>query len=136
MTGQIVIDSAANGVILSAGGERKVYVLADGHRGRAVHDLLREVAANVGLGLEVNIEVRDPGGQEAPVAAKPKRVLTPAEVSEEYGWPVKTLEEWRGSGRGPKYVKNGESRRAAVYYRREDLEAFLRENTIQTTGKA
>lgn len=132
---RIIIDPAANGVILSSGDVRKVFVLDRGERGRSVHDLLREIASTVGNGLDVNIEVRDPEGLGAPIAAKPKKLLTPADVSAEYGWSVKTLEEWRHAGKGPQYTKLGESRRAPIYYRREDVEAFLRSNTIRTTGK-
>ena len=38
---------------------------------------------------------------------------------------VKTLQAWRVSGKGPKYLKLGAGKRAAVRYRRGDLLAFL-----------
>lgn len=40
---------------------------------------------------------------------------------------VKTLQAWRVSGHGPKYLKLGPGKRAAVRYRRSDLIAFLEE---------
>ena len=132
---RIVIDPAANGLILSAGDSCKVFVLDSPGRGQAVHDLLKEIVASVAGSLDVNIEVRDPEGVEKSISAKPKKILTPAEVSEEYGWSMSTLSEWRSMGKGPEYSKLGESKRSAIYYRRESVEAFLRVNTIKTTGK-
>ncbi len=128
----ITIEQAVNGVILSAGETRKVYVMEPGARSRSVHDLLKEVAAALGEGLEVRIDVRDPAGQETPVRETPqKRSLTQEDVASEYGLPVKTLEDWRSSGRGPRYTKPGKR----VYYLREDIEFFLRANAVVTTGR-
>lgn len=41
-----------------------------------------------------------------------------------------TLAVWRQDGRGPKYVKLGRN----VRYRRSDVEAYIRKNTIEPTA--
>jgi excisionase family DNA binding protein len=38
-----------------------------------------------------------------------------------------TLEKWRGQGKGPEYVKMGR----AVRYKRDALEEFIKEKTIE-----
>lgn len=43
-----------------------------------------------------------------------------------------TLEQWRWSGRGPRFVKIGRSCR----YCRADLEAFIRERAFSSTTEA
>ena len=52
--------------------------------------------------------------------------LTPEELSARWrGRPsVKTLENWRGAGKGPKYEKIGR----AILYSLPDIEAYEREN--------
>ena len=37
----------------------------------------------------------------------------------------KRMREWRSQGRGPRYIKLGDSRNAPVRYRRRDLERWL-----------
>ncbi|TRD03924.1 helix-turn-helix domain-containing protein [Mesorhizobium sp. WSM4303] len=44
---------------------------------------------------------------------------------------VKTLQNWRVTGAGPKFVKVG----AAVSYRYSDLLAFIRKNTFASTSE-
>ncbi|MBX9727093.1 MAG: helix-turn-helix domain-containing protein [Rickettsiales bacterium] len=65
----------------------------------------------------------------------PDALLTQKQVASEWGITVKALEKWRFSGGGPTYVKLGESRCAAVRYRRKDIkeyvENFMREHTTQ-----
>ncbi|TXI59963.1 helix-turn-helix transcriptional regulator [Mycolicibacter arupensis] len=51
------------------------------------------------------------------------RRLTTPEAAEWLGMKRRTLEHWRGKGKGPRYLKVG----AKVQYRISDLEMFLRE---------
>ncbi len=51
------------------------------------------------------------------------------------GLKVKTLQAWRVSGQGPKYLKLGPGKRAAVRYRRSDLIAFLAECQCTSTAE-
>lgn len=128
----IVIEPAVNGVILSTGDRRKIYVLEPGSRGRSVHDLLQEVAAAIG-GLDVVVQITDPTGGEKPVSSKKARVkLKEGDVAEEYNIPVRTLQEWRRRGTGPAYEKLGTS----VYYDRHEVDEFFRRHRIVTTGDA
>jgi len=127
----IVIEPASNGVILSAGPRRKVFVLEPGNRIRAVHDLLKEVASTMGGGLNVTVSVSDPAGHETTVVTRsPRLKLKEGDVAEEYGVPVKTLQGWRRQGTGPAYEKVGSS----VYYDRQLLEVFFQKHRITTTG--
>ena len=57
-----------------------------------------------------------------------KSALTEKEVYKLYSIKVKTLQAWRQRGKGPKYVKLGDS----VYYRRADLEAYFKHNSVKT----
>jgi hypothetical protein len=130
---RIIIDPAANGVILKAGENTKVFILEPGTRSRAVHDLLKEVANAMGDGLEVNVQVSDPGGREAAISSRsPRTKLKENDVSDEYSVPVKTLQGWRRLGTGPAYEKIGSS----IYYDRTVLDEFFRKHRIMTTGEA
>jgi len=66
-----------------------------------------------------------------------RNAYTTPQAAEFLGLEPETLEAWRRRGGGPKYVKYGNSPRAAVRYRLQDLEAFLvanlRENTAEAT---
>jgi len=129
----IVIEPAVNGVILSTGDRRKIYVLEPGSRSRSVHDLLLEVATAIDGVLNVVVHVTDPSGGEKTVATRKARVkLKETDVSEEYNIPVRTLQEWRRRGTGPAYEKVGTS----VYYDRTEVEQFFRRHRIMTTGDA
>ena len=128
----IVIEPAVNGVILSTGDRRKIYVLEPGSRSRSVHDLLQEVASAIG-GLDVVVHVTDPAGCEKAVSSRKALVkLKEGDVSEEYNIPIRTLQEWRRRGTGPAYEKIGSS----VYYDRGEVEQFFRRHRIVTTGDA
>jgi len=61
----------------------------------------------------------------------PAALLTEAEAGRELALAVKTLQRWRWSGRGPRFIKLG----GAVRYRREDLEAFI-ERAVRTSTSA
>jgi predicted DNA-binding transcriptional regulator AlpA len=62
----------------------------------------------------------------------PKRLMTVEQVEEEYGLNKKNLERWRSAGEGPPYSKIGKR----VFYQRAELEKFVEENRILTTGRA
>jgi len=129
----ITIEPVQNGVLFDACGRRMVYELRPGNRTQAVRDLLTAVAGELGAGLDVRIEIRDPRGEEQPLHATPvKWSLTPEDVEAEYSISARTLEVWRASAKGPPYIKPGKR----VLYLRDDIEAFLRANAIKTTGKS
>jgi excisionase family DNA binding protein len=56
-------------------------------------------------------------------------LMTTAAASEYLGVPVKTLEAWRYTGNGPRFVKLGRS----VRYRPTDLHAWIEANVRQST---
>lgn len=51
------------------------------------------------------------------------------------GLSVKTLQAWRVSGNGPRYVKLGSGLRAAVRYRRSELLRFLADCECNSTAE-
>jgi hypothetical protein len=55
-----------------------------------------------------------------------KRYLRASQVTEAFGIPQGTLNEWRVLGRGPKYQKIA----GRVYYAVEELDKFFREATV------
>jgi len=57
-----------------------------------------------------------------------KKHLKAPEVQALYGWSSRVLQEWRVSGRGPRYVKEGRN----VYYRHEDLQEFASLSAVKT----
>lgn len=132
----IAIHPVANGLIVEADQERRVFELAPGRRTRALHDVLQGVATllagSVG-GLEVRIEVRDPSGMDREVQTRAPRLwLAPDEVEEEYGLGLSFLEKMRQDGTGPEYCKPGQR---SVRYNRAVIEEWLRRNTVRTTGR-
>jgi hypothetical protein len=56
-----------------------------------------------------------------------KEYLREREVSERYGWSIKTLQQWRWQRRGPVYSKIG----VAIRYRVADLEAFMEAGRVE-----
>lgn len=59
------------------------------------------------------------------------RLLTTIEAAEYLALGKQTIERWRLTGEGPKFVKMG----GAVRYRQEDLDAFISENIKRTTAE-
>lgn len=55
-----------------------------------------------------------------------QQYLNEKQVSQQYGWPLSTLRNWRHLRRGPCYSKIGKS----VRYRVADLEDFMRRHRI------
>ncbi len=61
----------------------------------------------------------------------PGDLLTDREVAKPLGLSVSCLRSWRYSGRGPMYCKLGGGPKAAVRYRRVDVEAFISGAAVQ-----
>lgn len=56
-------------------------------------------------------------------------LLTPREVAMLLKVHIATLENWRATRTGPKWIKLGDGIRAPVRYRRDDVERYLLEQT-------
>ena len=61
-----------------------------------------------------------------------KRLVNERRAAEILGLQVKTLQEWRTSGKGCPFVKIGR----AVRYSLADLDDFIAKNTVQSTTEA
>ncbi len=61
-----------------------------------------------------------------------KQLVDERRAAEFLGMQVKTLQEWRTSGKGCPFVKIGR----AVRYSLADLDAFIAKNTVQSTAEA
>lgn len=60
------------------------------------------------------------------------RHLSQIELAARWNISHRTLERWRGTGEGPKFIKLG----GRVIYRLEDVEAYEAEQTYQATPGA
>jgi predicted DNA-binding transcriptional regulator AlpA len=49
------------------------------------------------------------------------KILSKRDVSEAYGWPIATLNDWRHKGKGPRSFMIG----GRVAYKLEDVEAWI-----------
>lgn len=66
---------------------------------------------------------------------KVKEYLTPQEASDYTGISRSQLAKLRYSGRGCAYIRIGESTtKALIRYRRQDLDNWMTQNLIRTTG--
>jgi len=63
-------------------------------------------------------------------------LLTAKQVSERFGFSERTLANWRWLGVGPAYIKRTRGRGGRVYYRSSDVEKWLADNTVKTSGGA
>ncbi len=66
------------------------------------------------------------------VSAEMQKLLTPAAVSELLGVAERTLERWRITGEGPRYVK---LTRKVVRYLADDLATFVAERVKANTAQ-
>lgn len=57
-----------------------------------------------------------------------KPALRPGEVAELFGISVRTLENWRRLGKGPRFVRHD---RFVIYLRRE-IDAYLQNHSVRT----
>lgn len=64
-------------------------------------------------------------------ATKIKEFLTTAQLAERWDIHPGTLENWRGQGKGPPYVKLTKKRRSPVLYRLSDIIEYERRMTIK-----
>ena len=76
----------------------------------------------------------DPRGPiaSADQAAWPLRLYSTKEAARAMGVSHRTLEDWRLTGRGPKFMKLGR----LVRYRSDDLKAFLKVPLFSNTAEA
>ncbi len=58
--------------------------------------------------------------------------LRTEQVSARFGIPIRTLEDWRRRGRGPRYIRAGRS----ILYRVRDVEAWLAARTVDPEAAA
>lgn len=68
----------------------------------------------------------------AELAARLAPLSTPEEITDVLHIPTNTLNDWRGKGKGPRFVKLGRS----VYYRRDDVLAYLQSQVFSSTAEA
>lgn len=68
------------------------------------------------------------------MAPQPAPLLTTAQAAEHLGLRPQTLRKWRVTGDGPQYIRLGDSPRARVAYRREDLDRWLADRTWRSTA--
>jgi len=71
------------------------------------------------------------GQLQGPTAAPSKtcpEFLRPKEVEAVFGLNRNTLACWRGEGRGPAYIKDGD----LILYRHQDVEAYLKSRHVRT----
>ena len=60
------------------------------------------------------------------------KILSKRDVSEAYGWPIATLNDWRHKGKGPRSFLIG----GRVAYKAEDVEQWIEEQYRAQTGNA
>jgi predicted site-specific integrase-resolvase len=60
--------------------------------------------------------------------------LTTEEAAARLRLKPQTLERWRMQGKGPKFIKQGGSKRAPVLYREEDIEQYELGNIRTSTN--
>jgi len=61
------------------------------------------------------------------------RLLTEEQVSQRWGFAVKTLQSWRAQRRGPKFVRFSQR---MVRYREADVEAFIKNREVEPRAAA
>ncbi len=64
----------------------------------------------------------------------PSPLLSSPEAARYLGIQQQTLRKWRLLGKGPRYVRLGDSPRSRVMYRLSELEAWVDERTYQSTA--
>ncbi len=64
-----------------------------------------------------------------------RSLLTTDEASVLLRCSGRTLERWRTSGGGPRYIKAGPGAKSRVFYAREDIEDWMRRKTFTNTSE-
>lgn len=62
------------------------------------------------------------------------RLIDEKAAADRLGVKPGTLSAWRKRGRGPRYVKMGTGKTAAIRYRRADLDAWIEANVRTSTS--
>ena len=70
-----------------------------------------------------------------PTPRSPTPLLSPKEAAAHLGLKPQTLRKWRVSGRGPRYLRLGDSSRARVAYRLADLDEWLDQRSFAHTAE-
>jgi len=67
-----------------------------------------------------------------------RKLLTPRQVHETYGNPFSPswLERKRREGGGPRFLKAGRGKTAKIYYRFDDLDAWVDEHLFVSTSES
>jgi predicted DNA-binding transcriptional regulator AlpA len=65
----------------------------------------------------------------------PSPLLSSPEAARYLGIAPQTLRKWRLQGKGPRYVRLGDSPRSRVMYRLADLEVWLAHRTYGSTAE-
>ena len=69
-----------------------------------------------------------------PIPLQTSPVLTSREAAAHLGVQPQTLRKWRVSGKGPTYIRLGNSPRARVAYRLRDLDQWLDARSYESTA--
>ncbi len=64
-----------------------------------------------------------------------RSLLTTDEASALLRCSGRTLERWRTSGGGPRYIKAGPGAKSRVFYAREDIEDWIQRKTFANTSE-
>ncbi len=64
-----------------------------------------------------------------------RSLLTTDEASALLRCSGRTLERWRTSGGGPRYIKAGPGAKSRVFYAREDIEDWMQRKTFANTSE-
>ncbi|MEL6227066.1 MAG: helix-turn-helix domain-containing protein [Pseudomonadota bacterium] len=74
--------------------------------------------------------------QDVPQKPPPlPKYLTTAEAAHYVRLSARSLERYRVDGTGPRYLKAGPGKRARVFYRPADLDAWLEDRTLLSTSE-
>jgi predicted DNA-binding transcriptional regulator AlpA len=68
------------------------------------------------------------------MAPQPTSLLTTAQAAAYLGLQPQTLRKWRFTGEGPPYIRLGDSPRARVAYRVEDINSWLAARAWRSTS--
>ncbi len=78
--------------------------------------------------------VLDPRANAGYRRSMPGRLLHPREAATYLSVSPATLERWRRTGEGPKFVKLGRARNSRIAYRAEDIDAYVDEHRRSSTA--
>lgn len=68
------------------------------------------------------------------IAALDPNLRTNDEAAKRLKIKPNTLEIWRGKGKGPKFIKLGDSKQAPIRYRDSDIDEWLEQQSFRSTS--